>query len=224
MGLSSKASKSRIGLWIIGAGAVLVVLLIIFIITQARTPVNVESYDQIPAEWINGTELGDPDAPVVLVAYEDFLCPHCGEFTRAAKDNLVADFVVPGQVKFVYRFFPLQIFAPNSFAAARAGQCISVLSDSFWQYHDGLFFGQRGADRYTSDSLTRMATDLGIRADDFVECLASTSTQQAIEQSIQEGMDAGVTATPTLLINGVKFEGNVTNYDELKTALNAALQ
>ena len=224
MSESSKSGKSRIGLWIVGTGVVLTVLLIVFMVLAARTTVEVEAYDAIPPEWINGNELGDPEAMVVLDAWEDFLCPHCGEFNSASKDRLVEEFVQNGQVKFVYHFFPLQIFAPNSFAAARAGLCVTELSDQFWIYHDTMFFGERGANRYSIESLTELASSLGIREGNFVECMGSTSTQQAIDRSIQDGIDAGVQSTPALFINGIKYEGNATDYDALKTALNNALQ
>ncbi len=224
MSEATRSRNSKIGLWIVGTGAVLIVLLIVFMVASERTQVDVDAYDAIPAEWINGNELGDPNAPVVLDAWEDFLCPHCGEFNQASKDRLVEDFVLTGQVKFVYHFFPLQIFAPNSFAAARAGQCVTELSDQFWVYHDTMFFGERGANRFAIESLTELASSLGIRESDFVECMGSITTQQAIDRSIQNGMAAGVQGTPTLLINGVKYEGESTDYDALKTALNNALQ
>ncbi len=224
MAESAKSSNSKVGLWIVGTGAVLIVLLIVFMAVSRRTTVDTEAYDAISAEWINGNELGDPDAPVVLDAWEDFLCPHCGEFNKASKDRLVEDFVQTGQVRFVYHFFPLQMFAPNSFASARAGQCVMELSDQFWVYHDTMFFGERSANRFAMESLTELASSLGIRESDFVECMGAVSTQQAIDRSIQAGIEAGVQATPTLFINGVQYEGASTNYDALKTALNNALQ
>lgn len=224
MAVSKKSSNSRIGLWIVGAGVVLTVLLIVFMVLSERTAVDEESYEAIPEEWINGNELGNPNAPVVLDAWEDFLCPHCGEFNSANKDRLVEDFVLTGQVKFVYNFFPLQIFAPNSYAAARAGQCVIELSDQFWIFHDTMFFGERSANRFSIESLTTLASTLGIRESDFVECMGSTATQLAVDKSIQDGMSAGVQATPTLFINGTKYEGSATDFDALKTALNEALQ
>lgn len=224
MTTTARASKNRIGLWIIGSAALITVLLIVFMSIASRTTVSGEEYAEVPEAWINGNELGSPDAPVVLMAWEDFLCPHCGEFNRAAKDRLVEDFVIPGKVRFVYKFFPLDMFAPNSFAAARAGQCVIELSNQFWLYHDELFFGARGQTRYSMESLTELARSLGIRENDFVECMGTTTTQEAIEQSLQTGIDMGVGATPTLFINGERFTGNPTDYDSLQTALNAALQ
>lgn len=222
----AKTGQNRIGLWIIGGAVVITAAIIVLIVLTSRPTVSgdSEAYADIPTEWINGTRLGNPDAPVVLEAYEDFLCPHCGDFNRAAKDRLVEDFVVAGDVLFVYRFFPLEMFAPNSYAAARAGQCVATLSDQFWLYHDSLFFGERGTSRYSMENLTRLARSLGIRENDFVECMGSMATQEAIDQSVADGIEAGVTGTPTLLINEERYTGNVVDYDAIKTALNAALQ
>ncbi len=226
MTTTARKGQNRIGLWIIGGAVVITAAIIVLIVLTSGTTVDIESeaYAGIPADWINGTQLGDPEAPVVLEAYEDFLCPHCGEFNRAAKDRLVEEFVIPGKVKFVYKFFPLEMFAPNSFAAARAGQCVATLSDNFWLYHDSLFFGERGASRYSTESLTNLARSLGIRENEFVECIGTMATQEAIDQSLADGVAAGVTGTPSLFINGEKFTGNVVDYDAIKTALNAALQ
>ncbi len=201
-----------------------IIILLIVVTSRAGVSVGDEAYANIPADWIKGTELGNPEAPVVLEAYEDFLCPHCGEFNRAVKDKLMEEFVIPGDVRFVYRFFPLEMFAPNSFAAARAGQCVATLSDQFWLYHDTLFFGERGASRYATENLTGLARSLGIQENDFVTCLGSITTQEAIDASVAQGFEAGVTGTPSLFINGELFTGNVVDYDAIKTALNAALQ
>ncbi len=226
MTATAKTGRNRIGLWIIGGAVVITAAIILLIVLTSRTDVATvaEDYADIPADWINGTELGNPEAPVKLEAYEDFLCPHCGEFNRAAKDKLVEDFVMSGDVLFVYRFFPLEIFAPNSFAAARAGQCVATLSDQFWVYHDTLFFGERGASRYAMENLTNLARSLGIRENEFVECIGSIATQEAINESLAAGIAAGVTGTPALIINGEHFRGNATDYDAIRTALNAALQ
>lgn len=226
MSESTKSGKSRIGLWIVGTGVVLTVLLIVFMVVAAGTTVDVQAYDAIPPEWININALGDQDAVVVLEAWEDFTCGACRRFNSENKDRLVEDFVQTGKVEFVYRFFPLPgpQHAPKSYATARAGICVTELSDKFWVYHDIMFFGEQGANRTSIESLTEVASSLGIRERDFVECMGSTATQQALDQSIQEGIDAGVHATPTLFINGVKYEGSYINYDALKTALNNALQ
>lgn len=218
--------RNLIGLWIVGGAAVITVALIVAIVVIERNSRSVDpsAYEAVPADWINGTELGSPEAPVVLQAFEDFLCPHCGEFNKVAKDRLVEEFIAQGRVRFVYEFFPLQIFEPESLAAARAGHCISELANRFWLYHDALFFGERGANRYSMSSLTEMARRLDVPENDFVECMGSTETQTRISASIQNGAEMGVTGTPSLFINGKQYQGSAVDYDAIKAALNAALQ
>ena len=221
---TARSGRSRLGLWIIGGAAVITVALIIAVALASRTPVPDDAHAEVPAAWINGNELGNPEAPVVLEAYEDFLCPHCSEFNKAVKNQLVEDYIISGDVKFVYKFFPLDMFAPSSYNAARGGQCMINLSDDFWTYHDTLFFGERGTSRFTVEGLSELAGELGVRQVDFVECMGSVQVQDAVDQSVRDGIAAGVQGTPTLLINGERYSGNSTNYDAIKTALNAALQ
>ena len=220
--------KNRIGLWIIGVASIVVVGIIVLVVVQSQSsvPKSSEAHAGIPTEWINGNELGSPDAPVVMVAYEDFLCPHCGEFNKAAKANLIKDYIEAGRLRFVFKFFPLDIFAPGSYNAARAGQCIIDLSDDpngFWQYHDELFFGERGASRYEVENLTSLASDAGINEREFVECFGSVEAQQKVDLSVREGVADGAQGTPHILINDEVFDGNAAHYDAISTAVNAAL-
>lgn len=218
--------KNRIGLWIIGVASIVVVGIIVLVVVTSRTPVSSEAHANIPTEWINGNELGSPDAPVVMVAYEDFLCPHCGEFNRNAKARLIEDFIEAGDLRLVYMFFPLDIFAPGSYNAARAGQCIIDLSDDpngFWQYHDTLFFGERGASRYEVENLTSLARTAGVNEREFVECFGSVAAQDKVDQSVRAGVADGAQGTPHILINDEVFDGNAANYDAIRAAVNAAL-
>ena len=218
--------KSSIGLWIIGVASLVVVAIIILVVLTGRTPVSSEAHADIALEWINGNELGSPDAPVVMVAYEDFLCPHCGEFNKNGKARMIEDFIEDGKLRLVFKFFPLDIFAPGSYNTARAGQCIIDLSDDpngFWQYHDTLFFGERGASRYEIENLTNLARSAGVNEREFVECFGSVSVQDKVDQSVREGVADGARGTPHILINGEVFGGNAANYDEVRAAVNAAL-
>ena len=218
--------KSSIGLWIIGVASAVVVAIIALVVITGRTPVSSEAHANIAPEWINGNELGSPDAPVVMVAYEDFLCPHCGEFNKNGKARMIEDFIEDGKLRLVFKFFPLDIFAPGSYNAARAGQCIIDLSDDpngFWQYHDTLFFGERGAARYEIENLTSLARSAGVNDREFVECFGSVAAQDKVDQSVRQGVADGAQGTPHILINGEIFGGNAANYDEVRAAVNAAL-
>jgi len=81
--------------------------------------------------------LGPAHAPLTLVEYGDYECPHCG------RAHIVLQTVLAGlgdQVRFVYRNFPLAEIHPHAQAAAEAAESVAAHggNDSFWLMHDPL--------------------------------------------------------------------------------------
>ena len=58
---------------------------------------------------IHGNAFGDPKAPVILEVFSDFQCPGCKGFHDNDFQHIMTDYVVPGKVYVVYRYFPLQM-------------------------------------------------------------------------------------------------------------------
>jgi protein-disulfide isomerase len=52
---------------------------------------------------IDGASIGAPDAPVTVVVWSDYTCPGCKRFALESLPRLVTEFVVPGDVRLVYR-------------------------------------------------------------------------------------------------------------------------
>ena len=86
--------------------------------------------DYVPT---SGRILGDPDAPVRLVAYEDFLCAYCRQFTYNIMPRLKDEYVRPGLVAIEYRH--MAGLGQVSVLAAAASECASD-QGLFWPYHD----------------------------------------------------------------------------------------
>ena len=75
---SQRRQSTNIGLWITVGGALLVAAVVILISVNQSTPTATpieagETYEGLPSEWINHNVLGDPNAPVTLQVWEDFL-------------------------------------------------------------------------------------------------------------------------------------------------------
>ena len=157
-------------------------------------PPRVEvSYD--PARVI-----GDPDAPVTIVEFSDFQCPFCQRAYSVVK-QLLAKY--PDQVKLAYRDFPLRQIHPQADAAAAASRCAGE-QGKFWQFHDRLFESNLPL---SQPSYLEHATQLGLDATQFSECVLSDRFVALIEQDLQAGSRAGVSGTPAFFINGVALTG-----------------
>lgn len=52
--------------------------------------------------------LGNPSAPIQFIVYDDYECPHCGQFYEQTLRPLIKTYVADGKVYLVHRDFPLQ--------------------------------------------------------------------------------------------------------------------
>lgn len=85
-----------------------------------------------------GFTLGDPDAPITIVTFEDFLCPHCQNY-QSTVDAFVEEYVRAGKAQIEFRFYPL-VDRRYSTAFAKTAECVAAQAPSrFWDAHDLLF-------------------------------------------------------------------------------------
>lgn len=215
-----KGSSSSMGIWLVGAAILFVILIVVAININNSGPVGELTQPDVPAEWIDRNALGNPEATVVVDAYEDFLCSHCLEWTTTIKPQLMEKYIKPGKVRFVYHTFPLSGFLPGSNMAALASQCAAD-QGAFWPYHDRLFGAQRnGQPAFTFDRLVEYATELNLDERGFTRCMSSLEHQAAIDTSIQEGISQGVQGTPAIFVNGTSIS---SDYNSLQTELDRLL-
>ncbi len=171
--------------------------------------------------------LGDPNAKVTVIVYEDFQCPFCDRFFQDSEKNIINTYVSSGQVQFVYRDFAF--LGPESTIAAEAARCAGDQGE-FWDYHDYLFGNQKGENmgNFSDENLKAFAVNLGLNKVSFNECLDSGKYTQAINDSTIEGRKAGVSGTPKGFI---LKKGKVVNtidgalpYASVKSMIDAALK
>ncbi len=206
---SKQPGKSRRWIWVAaGVGiALVVVLAIVGVMHSRRTaaqaqPVAATSSDGLP---VDRRIIGDPNAPVLIEAYEDYQCPHCQEFTAALDKTIRQDLVASGIARFQYqnRF----VIDQYSIVIASAAECAAD-QGRFWDYHDQLFANlSRSPGASRSADLKRYAANAGLNTSQFNQCL---DTQKHYEQMLREDEAAktrNVNATPTIFLNGVQYSG-----------------
>ncbi len=151
--------------------------------------------------------VGPKTAPVTIVAFEDFQCPFCFQAQPFLKKLLATH---AGDIRFIYKDFPLSSIHPNAQSAAEAAQC-AYQQGKFWEFHDELFANQ---DRFAEAFYRATAQKLGLNLTAFNECLATGKTKQAISQDVELGRTLGVVGTPTFFVNGELFaQGYSTDLD-----------
>jgi protein-disulfide isomerase len=134
-----------------------------------------------------------------LVVYGDFECPH----TAAAAREINRLSARGAAFEVVFRHFPLTDIHPHALAAAEAAEAAGR-QDRFWEMHDLLFRNQR---RLEPSDLARHAERIGLDHERFQADLADPAIVARIERDVASGIASGVDGTPTLYINGRRYEG-----------------
>ena len=159
--------------------------------------------------------LGDEQAPVTLVEYGDYECPHCGHahpIVKAVKKHFGK------QLRFVYRHFPLTQIHPHAETAAETAEFAGV-NGRFWDMHDGIFENQ---DRLSVALLAELAEELELSAEDLAAALESREFAPVVKAQFLGGVRSGVNGTPTFFINGYRYEG-MHEFEDLVEAIDAVL-
>jgi protein-disulfide isomerase len=158
-----------------------------------------------------GYVLGSATAPVEVVEFADFQCPHCGEFANVQFPTIREQLINTGQLRWRFRDFPLNpLNFPWSRVAALAGQCAGE-QGKFWEMEDALFQQQAAWGRSTSNPTSAfrdLARSIGVDLDKYNACMDSQRYAGRIEASHREGLARGVTGTPTFFVNGRELDNS----------------
>jgi protein-disulfide isomerase len=144
---------------------------------------------------------GPADAVLTLVEFSDFQCPYC--LLAVAKLNAVLD-AYPGKIKLIFKQFPLDMHSQAALAAAAA--VAAHRQEKFWPMHDALFAHRRELSRPLMLALARTA---GLDMQRFEADLDSAETKKTVARDMQDGDRAGVEGTPSVFINGRKYNGSL---------------
>ncbi|MAY85437.1 MAG: thiol-disulfide oxidoreductase [Pseudooceanicola sp.] len=166
--------------------------------------------------------LGAEDAPVTMVEYASFTCPHCANFHTSSMKQLKSDFIDTGKVKLIYRDV---YFDKYGLWASMVARCTGP--DKFFGIADLLYKGQRdwvqvGNDTGTIGALRKIGRLAGIEEDQLEACLQDGDKAQALIAWYQENATADeITGTPSFIINGKMVKNQP--YDDLKKVIEAEL-
>lgn len=161
----------------------------------------------IDANPLGAPERGPTDAAITIVGFSDLACSYCARDHRRL-DELQAQ--LPGQLRVIFRHFPLDMH-PDARLAAEVAACADE-QDRFWPMVEVLFDNQR---QLESQHVREYAVELGLDMTRLDECLAAGRGQAVVDADIAQGDALGVTSTPSFFINGHYFK-NLPSVDRLR--------
>jgi protein-disulfide isomerase len=143
---------------------------------------------------------GNANAKVTLIEYSDFECPFCSRL-KPTVDQILSEY--DGDVRLVYRHFPLTSIHPNAQKAAEASECAGE-QGKFWEYHDILFANQTAL---TIPSLKTYAGQLSLKQAQFDSCLDGGKFASKVSQQASDAQSVGITGTPGTFVNDQLVRG-----------------
>jgi len=173
---------------------------------------------------------GAKGAKVVVVNFDDFECPFCSRMHQTLFPDILREY--GDRVTFIYKDYPLAEIHPWAIHAAVDAGCLAAQNnDAYWDFADYMHANKQLIDSGKTpdarlDVVDKMAMMQGQRhnvdAAKLGACVKAQNEDQ-VRASMKEADSLGVSATPTLFINGQKIDGAVP-ISELRAALDTALR
>ena len=211
----------------LAAGAVLATCAAAWTLAPRGAPLAALAQDAEDAEAapsdaaVQPMVLGDEDAPVTMIEYASFTCPHCATFHEEVWPEIKRDYVDAGKVRFEYRevFFD----RPGLWASmvARCGGEMRFFGIAEMIYENQSDWA-RGQPAEVADGLRRIGLAAGLTDEELDACLTDGAKAQALVARFEEQAEAdGITATPSFVIEG-ELRSNMS-LEELREVLDAEL-
>lgn len=185
---------------------------------------NAQEAGEVDTSTITEMTMGPQDAPVTVIEYASFTCPHCASFHQGQLKQLKSEYVKPGKIHFIYRDVYFDRFGLWASMVARCGG-----EDRFFGIADMLYDQQKqwigdGQDPVAiTDRLRKIGKVAGLSEDQLESCLTDADKAKTLVAWFQENAEEhDVKSTPTLVIDGKTYSN--MPYDEIKTILDGLLE
>ena len=171
-------------------------------------------------EALEEKKIGTEEANIEIIEFASLTCGHCAKFHNEVFPKIKKEFIDTGKVSFIYQDFPLDKFALKASVIARCSG-----EKKFFSFLKVLYSKQKDWTR-TEDpfrSLLKIAKLGGLKNDEIKVCVGNKSIEDGIlKQRLNASKKFDINATPTLYINGEKYDGDLT-FEALKLKINTLL-
>ncbi|MFD9628188.1 DsbA family protein [Peribacillus muralis] len=226
--MSNKKSKnqkqsSAFTFWIIGLVAVIIIGFIFLANGKKEDPAAVKEMDYKSQPY-----LGDEKAPVQIVEFGDYKCPVCKTFEEKFFPSIKSELVDTGKAQFYFMNF--SFINVDSTRSAKFAESVyqELGNDTFWKFHELLFSKQPDdpkyekkdifTDKFLEETLSEIANETEVKK--VVASFKAGKSEEHWNKDMKTADELGVTGTPSLFVNGKKFEGNTI--DDLKKMVDEA--
>ncbi|HEX2189364.1 MAG TPA: thioredoxin domain-containing protein [Longimicrobiaceae bacterium] len=179
--------------------------------------------DSVQARASRARVRGSEQAPVTIVEVSDFQCPYCRQFTEEAYKQIDSAYIRPGKAKLVFIAYPIPQHT-EAWAATEAAYCAGA-QGQFWPMHDRLFAAQRewSGQPGAAGRFAGYAQALRLDMDAYRRCVDEDQVASMIVNDVMQASSAGISGTPTFVLNGQRVVGGAAPFEEFRTNIEAIL-
>jgi protein-disulfide isomerase len=172
--------------------------------------------DPVPIPTLGSPMMGPANARITLVEFSDFQCPYCSKAVAQINATLKA---YPNDVRLIFKQYPL-VDAHPAAAISAAAALAAHEQGKFWPMHDVLFANRPKLSRQW---ILAWAKEIGLDMKRFTADLDSDAIRKAVLRDQADGDTAGVEGTPTVFLNGQKYNGDLAP-DAIKPVIDGELK
>ncbi|MEM7439655.1 MAG: DsbA family protein [Pseudomonadota bacterium] len=166
--------------------------------------------------------IGDADAPVTIIEYGSFTCPHCARFHEQVYPELKANYIDTGKVKFIYREVYFDRFGLWAGMMARCGGGDKYFGIADMLYKRQAEWSRAGDPTQVVGAMRRIGLAAGLDGEALDACFQDQGKAEALVAEFQKNAEAdSVDSTPTLIVNGTKY--NNMSYSALSAIIDEEL-
>ncbi|MDA5093052.1 DsbA family protein [Aliiroseovarius sp. KMU-50] len=196
-----------------------------YVMTQTQTSLPgvsmavAQDADVVPAKDM---VLGDENAPVTVIEYASYTCPHCANWHRDSFKQLKKDYIDTGKVKFIHREVYFDRYGLWAGMIARCGG-----DARYFGINDLIYTGQKewvgeGDPTLILENLRKIGRTAGMSNEEMDTCMTDETFAQSLVAAYQQNATADeIRSTPTFMIGGEKYSN--MSYDDFSAAIDSKL-
>ena len=173
--------------------------------------------------------IGAAHAPIEIIEYASLACPHCAAWHAAVWDQLKANYIDTGKVRFVLREFPTAAPADIVLAEFQVARCGGASAADYFDRVAIMMAAQQTIFSVRTregirEQLVAMGARFGLTEPQVMACINDEAGAERFSRSTARG-EQDITGTPSLFINGVRMDNPADweNYPALAQTLDAKL-
>ncbi|APX21853.1 MULTISPECIES: DsbA family protein [Salipiger] len=162
-----------------------------------------ETQDSAPTAEVTDMTLGDPDAPVEVIEYGSFTCPHCADFEENVFPQIKENYIDTGKVKFTFREAYFNKYDMWASLMARCGGEMKYFGIVEMLYGSQQDWARQSTEVAVADAIRKIGLQAGINKDQLDACMTDGEKLKSLVSWYQANVEEdGFNSTPSFVIDG----------------------